>query len=110
MDWLDTLPPDLEPRQREAMNPKAIERYERQQALCIEAIRHGRAGNPRTIIWTPRRTRYWFNFGTHEWSVPFSPDDYRVEQQDDLWLVFFIPTGAEIYRGAGPVRVYSAPR
>lgn len=46
--------------------------------------------------------------GDDEWEVPMSPDDYRVEQQGDLWLVFFIPTGAEIYRDPGPVRVYPA--
>lgn len=110
MDWLDTQPPDLEPSERLRMAPNEIARYERRLQLRERLMNLAQSGrNPRTIIRTPERTRFYFNFGTHEWSVPLTPDDYRVEQQGDLWLVFFVPTGAEIYRGPGPVRVYPAP-
>lgn len=45
-----------------------------------------------------------------DWSVPLEPEDYRVEQIGDQWVVTFLPLEQEIYRGAGPVTIDRPPQ
>lgn len=82
-----------------------IARYDHLAKLWSRAAEFGHVGPPRTLVRVQMPLTYYQHFGTNEWSVPGSPEDYQVLQHGDDWVVTFTPLGVEVYRGYGPVQV-----
>lgn len=93
LDWFkDDIPPPTKPEHRASY------------ALWLRAERYREAGRPRTLIRFATRQR---TYNPYQWEVPFSTQDYRLEQYGDEWVVTFLPLAQEIYRGRGPVTISS---
>ncbi len=63
-----------------------------------------------TVIRLPHPIPFERYYGPHDWAVPMGQDAYRIEQHGDEWTVTFLPLGEVVYRGPGPVHIFSAPK